>query len=76
VSDAVIQTSATAAETSLPRSISDILPMQKFDIGGAYQMITITSNLTNSVKTGMIPTAMEVPMDATISTKINYMGLQ
>ena len=39
--------------------------MQKFDIGGAYQMMTITLNLTNSVKTGMIPTAMEVPMDAT-----------
>jgi len=33
--------------------------------GGAHQIITITLNLTNSVKTGMIPTAMDVPMDAT-----------
>jgi hypothetical protein len=28
-------------------------------------MMTITLNLTNWVKSGMIPTATEVPMDAT-----------
>jgi hypothetical protein len=49
--------------------------MQKFDIGGAYQVMTITLNLTNSVKTGIIPTAIEVPMEATID-EINYRGLQ
>jgi len=65
VSETVMQTSAMAAATNLR---NDIKQSRCNNCGNnAYQMMTTTLNLTNSVNVGMIPTAMEVPMDATVN---------
>ena len=64
-----MQTSATAAETSLRCIILYICLDAEFT-SGTYHIMTITLNLTNSVKIGIIPTAMEVPTDDTVNGKL------
>jgi hypothetical protein len=64
-----MQTSATAAETSLRCGALYYLDAEF--TSGTYHIMTITLNLTNSVKIGIIPTAMEVPTDDTVNGKLD-----